>query len=421
VNFDFHVPTRILFGRGSLNDLSRMELPGKKALVVISAGKSMRENGYLDRVVEALGRGGAQSAVFARVQPNPVVENVMDGRDMFLREGCDFVVGLGGGSTVDCAKSIAVVAGNPEYGVWDYIGDTEKGKALYVQDTTRDSLDIMMPHRIKTPYGWKRLEGAYPVVAITTTAGTGSEADPWCVTTNTQTQEKLGMGGDCTFPQIAVVDPELMVSVPRDLTVYQGFDALFHCMETYFGRAGTRLGRVFCAEGIREVCRFLERAASDGGDIEAREGMAYANLMGAFALSDGSTCAMHAIAETVGAYAHGIPHGAALICLSEPYFALWGRRRAERLPEIGGFMGVDADALEEDDRYMAPVRALSALKKACGVDKITLLDWKLDPNDLQEIARKAKEGHMRLFRKDPAMLEEGEVVEILRGACGLGL
>lgn len=419
MKFDFHVPTRILFGCGALNDLCKMDLPGKKALIVISAGKSMRANGYVDRVVDVLKQAGVESVVYAGVQPNPIISNVMEGRDMFLENGCDFVVGLGGGSTIDCAKSIAVMAMNQEYDVWDYIGDTENGQELYCTENTRDSLDIMKPSRIKTPFGWKKLKGAYPIVGITTTAGTSSEADPWCVTTNPETQDKLGMGGDCTFPQIAVVDPELMVSVPRNLTIYQGFDALFHCMENYFGRFSTRIGQTLSAEGMREVMRYLERAANDGSDIEAREGLAYANVMGAFALSDGGTCSMHAISETVGAYAHDIPHGAALICLCEPYFDFWGRQKAEKLIEIGRAMGIDVDALEGDEKYMAPKNALIELKKACGVDKMTLLDWGIKPEDLPEIARKGKEGHMRLFNKDPFMLDVSDAVEILKGACGL--
>lgn len=419
MNFDFHVPTRILFGRGCLNDLAKMELPGKKALVLISSGKSMRVNGYLDRVLNVLKEAGVESVVYAGVQANPVVSNVREGCEIFIREGCDFVVGLGGGSTIDCAKSVAVMAMNTEYDIWDYVGNTEKGDALYVKDTTRDSLDIMMPHRIKTPYGWKSLKGAYPVVGITTTAGTGSEADPWCVTTNPDTSDKMGMGGDCTFPQIAIVDPELMCSVPRDLTIYQGFDALFHCMENYFGKPSTRLGHNFSIEGIREVCKYIERVVKDGNDIEAREGMAYANLMGAFSLSDGGTCAMHAMSETIGAYAHGIPHGAALICLCEAYFSFYAQHRIEKLKDLGRFMGVDVDAMEGDDQYMAPVYMLRKLKKACGVDSITLLDWRLDPEKIPEIAYKAKDSHMRLFNKDPFMLEQDQIEAIIRSACGL--
>lgn len=419
MNFDFHVPTRILFGCGSLNDLSKMELPGKKALLVSSAGKSMRANGYIDRVVNILKEGGADCVIYEGVQPNPVVANVMDGRAMLLENGCDFVVGLGGGSTIDCAKSIAVMAMNPEYDIWDYVGNTPKGDALYLKDTTRDSLDIMMPHRIKTPYGWKKLKGAYPVIGITTTAGTGSEADPWCVTTNLDTQEKMGMGGDCTFPEIAIVDPELMVSVPRNLTIYQGFDALFHCMENYFGRFSSRLGHSFSIEGMRDVARFLKRAVNDGHDLEAREGMAYASLMGAFSLSDGGTCAMHAMSETLGAYGHNLPHGAALICLCEPYFAFYAKHRVEKLIELGRIMGEDINALEGDDKYMAPVYALRKLKKDCGVENITLLDWGLDTSKFAEIAHKCRDSHMRLFNKDPFMLSEEQVVEIIKAACGL--
>ena len=170
---------------------------------------------------------------------------------------------------------------------------------------------------------------------------------------------------------------------------------------------------------MRGVVRFLKRAVEDGHDLEAREGMAYASLMGAFSLSDGGTCAMHAMSETLGAYGHDLPHGAALICLCEPYFSFYAKHRVEKLIELGRIMGEDVDALEGDEKYMAPVYALRKLKKACGVENITLLDWGLDPSKFAEIAHKSRDSHMRLFNKDPFMLDEEQVVEIIKEACGL--
>lgn len=113
MNFDYYIPTRILFGAGRLNDLHKQKLPGKKALVVISNGKSTRANGYLARVEKELELAGAAHVVFDKVQPNPTKDNVMEGAALARAEACDFVLGLGGGSPIDAAKAIAVMAANP--------------------------------------------------------------------------------------------------------------------------------------------------------------------------------------------------------------------------------------------------------------------------------------------------------------------
>ena len=120
MQFEYFVPSKILFGPGKLAELHKQALPGKKALIVISAGKSMRANGYLERVQAELKMTGVESVVFDKILPNPIHKHVMEGALLAKKEGCDFVVGLGGGSSIDSAKSIAVMATNPgDY--WDYI------------------------------------------------------------------------------------------------------------------------------------------------------------------------------------------------------------------------------------------------------------------------------------------------------------
>ena len=170
MKFTYSIPTKILFGPGSFNDLATTPLPGKKALVVITAGKSMRANGYLDRLIDMLDKQGIGHALFDKILPNPIKDHVMEGAALAKANGVDFVVGLGGGSAIDSAKAIAIMAAN-EGDYWDYIsGGTGKGLT-----PPNDPL---------------------PVVAITTTAGTGTEADPWTVTTKTETNEKIGGGYD---------------------------------------------------------------------------------------------------------------------------------------------------------------------------------------------------------------------------------
>ena len=180
--FNQYIPTKLLFGCGTVDQLAEISLPGTKALIVISSGTSMRKFGYLDKVVAALQKNHVSSIVFDKILPNPTKEHVMEAAEICRRESCDFVVGLGGGSSIDSAKSIAIMACNPgDY--WDYVcGGTGKGQP------TRG--------------------GALPVIAIPTTAGTGTEVDPWTVIT--YNNEKIGFGNQYTFPVLAIVDPTLM-------------------------------------------------------------------------------------------------------------------------------------------------------------------------------------------------------------------
>lgn len=204
MSYQFYVPTRTLFGAGKLNELHLQTMPGRKAMVVISNGKSMKETGTLDRVLKELESAGVETVVFDHVQANPLRSVVMEGAAYARANDCDFVVALGGGSVMDASKAMAAMAAN-DGDIWDYMnGGTGGGKTL--------------------------MEKALPVICITTTAGTGSEADQWGVITNDETNEKIGFGGyDCLFPVLSVVDPELMISV----AYYQHFVDCHACDERF--------------------------------------------------------------------------------------------------------------------------------------------------------------------------------------------
>ncbi|MGI6169946.1 MAG: iron-containing alcohol dehydrogenase, partial [Christensenellales bacterium] len=159
--FNMYVPTRFIFGSGRLSELHEQRLPGKKAMVAISSGKSVRENGALDRTLEQLKQAGVETAVFSGIGANTTKAVVMEGAAFARDNGCDFIMALGGGSVMDAAKAIGMMATN-EGDLWDYVGG-KIGKELPLQ---HDPL---------------------PLVCITTTAGTGSEADQWGVVTNEST------------------------------------------------------------------------------------------------------------------------------------------------------------------------------------------------------------------------------------------
>jgi Alcohol dehydrogenase, class IV len=169
----FYLPTKIIFGSHSLAKLSEQKLPGKRALIVISSGTSTRSFGYLKQVQDQLDAAKVSYEVFDKILPNPILAHVTEGAKLARQQGCDFVIGLGGGSVIDSAKAIAIMATN-EGNLWDYVsGGSGKGKP--------------MQHK---PLG---------VVAITTTAGTGTEADPWLVIPRKRLRKKSGMAMTIPF------------------------------------------------------------------------------------------------------------------------------------------------------------------------------------------------------------------------------
>ena len=302
MGFRMYVPTKIVFGEGKLNTLSRQRLPGKKALLVISSGKSVRENGALARTQEQLKEAGIDWVLFDQIMANPLKSAVMAGADCARENGCDLVVALGGGSVMDAAKAIAAMAVN-DGDLWDYVvGGTGKGQRL-----------------TKKPL---------PIVAITTTAGTGSEVDAFGVITNDETNEKIGFGGQASlFPAVAVVDPQLMASVPPLFTAYQGFDALFHSVEGYIASTANLMSDMYALTAIENVGKYLPRAVRDGGDKEAREGLAFANTLSGVVMTISACTSEHAMEHAMSAYHQDLPHGAGLIMISRAYPATLSKSR----------------------------------------------------------------------------------------------
>lgn len=387
MSYGFYLPTRLLFGAGCLSELGDCALPGKKALLVTSAGQSVKRFGYLDRVRGQLTRAGAQAVIYDRITPNPTKDEVMAGAALCREQGCDFVVGLGGGSSIDAAKAIAVMAGNPgDY--WDYIpGGTGKGKAVPSEPL--------------------------PIVAITTTAGTGTEADPWTVITNEETQEKIGFGYEKTFPVLSVVDPELMVSVPARFTAYQGFDALFHSTEGYLNRTASPISDLLALEAIRLVGKSLPHAVRDGADLEARADVALANTLSGMVESLSGCISEHSIAHAMSAFHPKLPHGAALIAISKAYY-----RKLIQLGVCQNRMTAMARALgktgaEKPEDFLT---ALDALQKECSVDGLALSSFGMSPEEFPALTRNARETMGGLFEADPVAVSDSDVLEILSDA-----
>lgn len=374
-NFSYYIPTRIFFGSGSVAKLARAGLPDGKGLL-ITGGSSTTKLGYVDRVCEALAQGGHEMVIYRDVQPNPTIENVRDCARLARQEGCTFVVGLGGGSSIDTAKAAAAMATN-DGDWWDYVfGGSGKGQKLKNQPL--------------------------PIVAITTTAGTGTEADPWTVVTNGQ--EKIGGGNDKTFPTLSIVDPDFMMSVPPHLTAYQGFDALFHACEGFLATCANPVSEMFSLQAITLIGKSLAKAVADGSDADARANVALANTLAGFVESLSSCTSEHAIEHALSGFHPNLPHGAGLILISLAYYRHFAPVCADKFAQLAHALG------RADGDFVA---ALADLQAQCKVDTLKMSDFGVDNTDFGKYADHAFSDMGGLFRVDPQPLTRQDVMEIL--------
>ena len=382
-NFDFNNPTHILFGSGKLNELGSQPMPGKKALLLMSGGKSAHVSGAYDRTVEQLHKAGVEIAEFAKVMENPVKEMVMEGAAFARENGCDFIVALGGGAVLDSAVAISAMATNPG-DLWDYVnGGTGKGRPLQ--------------------------HPGLPIVTITLTAGTGSEVNCWGVISNLETKEKIGFGDPALVPVLAIVDPELMRTVPATYTAYQGFDALFHNTEVMMSNGVNILSETIALSAIQNIAEALPLAVKDGMDLEAREKVAYGSTMAGIAMQLTSTTAQHSMEHAMSAYHHNLPHGAGLIMISKAFAEFFMEKHAcdGQFIKMAKAMGVPNADKPEDF-----IAALVNLQKACGVEDLKMSDYGIRKDECMTLAVNARETMGGLFLANPCPMSDEECAGI---------
>ena len=383
MNFSFYNPTRILFGAGELNNLHKQTMPGKKALLLISNGKSTKVNGSLDRTIEQLEKASIEYAIFDKIMENPYKSVVMEGAAFAQKNACDFILALGGGAVLDASVAIAAMATNPG-DLWDYVfGGT--GKA--------------MP--LKNP--------GLPIVTIATTSGTGSEINCWGVISNPDTNEKIGFGAPELTPVLSIVDPELMRTVPAKYTAYQGFDALFHNTEVMISNGVNILSEAIALSAIENITKYLPRAVRDGNDMEAREHVAYGSTLAGITMQLTSTTAEHSMEHSMSAYHHNLPHGAGLIMISKAFYEFFIERRAcdEQFIKMAKAMGIENADKPEDF-----ITALVKLQEDCGVADLKMSDYGFRKEESMTLARGARSMQGGLFLANPCEMTDEDCAGI---------
>lgn len=358
-NFQFFMPTKVLFGAGQLQNLHFEQMPGHKALVVTSNGQSTKKFGHLAATEKELELAGVEHVLFDEIRPNPTRKNVMDGAAKAKAEGCDFVVALGGGSVMDAAKCIALMMVN-DGDLWDYAFSAKGGHKPF-QNPSK------------------------PLIAITTNAGTGSEVDMFSVISNDELEEKTGVFDISMFPTISVVDSNLMMSVPPKFTAYQGMDAFFHAAESVINKNEHPMGEMFALKAIELIAKNLPVAYRNGDDKEARSNMALANSLAGYYMLCTS---QHTMEHVMGSYHSNLAHGAGLIMISHEYFDFFAER----------------NAAEEPMKKMA--RAMGVENPQSGKDFIKALDLLLASIDCDDL-KMSEEGITREeIKKWPARIRE---------------
>ena len=380
--FTFYMPTKVLFGEGQLNHLHEQELPGKKALIVTSNGQSTKKYGYLARVEKELEQAGVEHVLFDQIRPNPTSTNVMNGANMAKDNGCDFVVALGGGSVMDCSKCIALMVTNPG-DIWDYSLSKAGGKKAAQFD-------------------------AIPIVAITTSAGTGSEVDIASVITNEEAREKTGIFFPSMFPTLSIVDADLMVSVPAKLTAYQGMDAFFHASESVINKNEHPMGEMFALKAIELIAANLPAAYKDGNNKEARANMALANTLAAYYMLCTSA---HTMEHVMGSIHDELVHGAGLIMIAHEYYDFFAERKVAEEPrmKMAKAMGVTNPTSGKDF-----IKALDALIAELDCDNLKMSDNGITEEELTSFPQKVHEVLGGDITADPVLLSDADYLEIFQ-------
>ncbi len=379
------LPTKILFGQNSLKELHNQELPFKKALIVTTNGQSVKKYGYLDLLIEELRQARIKYVVFDQIKGNPTHESVIEGSKIARADKCDVIIGLGGGSPIDAAKAIACLATN-DGDLWKYLhSGSGKGK--------------------------KFKNKPLPIIAITTTAGTGTECDPWSVITDEEKDEKIGWGTQDTFPYIGVCDPTLMLTVPHDFTAYQGFDAFFHLAEGFVHPKASELSRALSAKGMLLIRDNLPIVLEKPNNMEARENMALASMIGGIVETYSSCTFEHTLEHAISSIFHDVVHGAGLIAISVAYFKNLASSKLinKDMIELGRVFDPDTKA----PSYFA--NWLAEFERTCAVDDVHLLSFGIKPKDIQKIAKKAQKLAGDDF-DDPITYTYRDIVNILEAS-----
>jgi alcohol dehydrogenase len=351
--FRFRIPTEIQFGNGVARTLGeQVAQRGAKAPFVVT-DPGIREAGILEPLLETIIQRGVSPHVFDKISPNPRDHECVAGAESAREFGADLIVAIGGGSPMDAAKAIAGLLPN--------------GGAVQ---------DWLPPRTFERP--------PVPVIAVPTTAGTGSEVTRSAVITDMARHIKISLRDEQIAPRLALVDPSLTVSLPRSVTAATGMDVLTHAVEAYTCNKATPLSDMCALTAMRLVNEHLIAAVRDGNDVDAREGMMLASLVAGMAFSNADVGAVHCLAEAIGGL-YDAPHGVVNAVFLPFVFAYNAESDPKRHLAVGEALGVELSGMSDIEAIRETGAAIKALAMAVGIQPFHDLSG-VDPKDFDAIA-----------------------------------
>lgn len=342
---EFRMPKAVFYGQNSLSQLGRLTAEhGSKVLLV--SDRIMEQLGHVKRCIEYFEQHNLTFVSYLDVNSEPTDQHVTEALHLCESEKCDVIVAIGGGSCIDAAKAVAVLATNEGY-IGDLGGKTSINK------------------------------NPLPLIAIPTTAGTGSEVTNVTVITNTQLDIKMMIKHHAFLPSVAIVDPSLTLSTPPHVTAATGIDTLCHAIEAYISRLSQPLTQNMAAAAIESVMKYLRIAYQNGNDLEAREKMAIASMQAGLAFTNASVTLVHGMSRPIGALFH-VPHGISNAMLLPAVLEFTKEYAIDSLAELGRIIAPDLKALSNEELADVTIKEIKQLcadlkipnMKAWGVDEI---------------------------------------------------
>jgi alcohol dehydrogenase class IV len=379
INFEFATATQVIFGNGTVSKIPQL-LQGMGHNIFLVTGKNPLRANFLTENLEAEG-----FSVFSfRVEKEPDTEMISTGAKLARETACDAVVGFGGGSVIDSAKAIVALGPN-------------KGELL-------DYLEVIGK-------GQKLEEKPLPFIAVPTTAGTGTEVTKNAVIHSAEHHVKVSLRSPLMFPDVAVVDPELTLSIPPEITATTGMDALTHLLETFVSNQSNPFIDTFCREGMRRISASLKKVYENGNDLAAREDMAFAAMLGGMALANVKLGAVHGFAGPMGGM-FPVPHGAVCAALLPPVMEIniTVLEKQKQINSIAKYLEV-AQILtgNPDSKIEDGIRWAEEMVKTLKIP--TLSTFGLSSSDFPVLVEKAKKASS--MKGNPVVLNDGQLTEIL--------
>jgi alcohol dehydrogenase len=380
--FSFTGARKILFGNGSFASLPEQLAEGKIARPLVVLDRALGQSGLREKLSALLGAAKIDFVLFDKTEPEPPLELVDEGAALAVKKKCDGVVGIGGGSAMDLAKAIAVVAAN-------------KGKA-------------------EAFLGLNKVPGpGLPKIMIPTTAGTGSEVTFTAVFIRKKLKKKEGMNSPYLYPELALLDPELTLTLPAQPTAATGIDALCHAIESYTSVNASPMSELLSLEAIRLIGENLRTAVHDGTNLAAREAMLLGSLYAGLGLANAGVTAVHSLSYPLGGK-YGVSHGLANTIMLPPVMAFNIPGNLEKFADIAAALGEVVEDLPLREAAWLAVEAVESLIEDCGI-ATTLEALGISEDDFPELA-KAAMTVARPLANNPCKMTLEEMVELYQEA-----